>query len=173
MKDLIKKKWFRTWILLTISSSLISFIGSYGYYYVLALLFPLAQLIGLNKIKRTNLNLIWLLHFPFWLYVLSLNLSSNQIIIAIIINSLIGEILLTIIFNKFSRFIWMLSNVIALGLIYGGIQIYSRNDFIQIVVMMISFGISGVISGFGLEYGYLKEKERTTTLKNNKGRSLE
>ena len=161
--DLLEEPWLPTWILLTIASSLLSFIGSWGYFFFLAFLFPLAQVIGLFRIKRTIRNLIWLLHIPFWFYVLGLKLNPSQIWIAIFINSILGEILLTFIFQKFSRFTWTIANGLALGIIYGAMQFYTMNDFVQTVVIIISYGVAAIITGFGLVHGYLMSKERTTT----------
>ena len=158
MKDLFRKKWFRIWVLLIILSPLISFIGSYGYFYVLALLFPLAQLVGINRIHKSKRNLIWLIHFPFWIYTLNLELDRNEIFIFIVVNSILGEILLAIIFQKFGRFIWLILNSIALAIIYGGMIVSGSNDFIQVVIMIISYGISAITLGVGLEYGYLRTK---------------
>jgi hypothetical protein len=157
MKELFRKNWFRTWVLLIILSPLLSFIGSYGYFYVLALFFPLAQFIGINRIQKSKWNLIWLLHFPFWVFVLSLDLSPSEIIISILLNSLLGEILLSILFQKFARFIWFISNSMAFGILYSGLIMSGSNDFAQIVMMIISYGISACIMGLGLEYGYVQK----------------
>ena len=124
----------------------------------MALLFPLAQLVGLNQIEKSKLNLIWLIHFPFWIYVLGLDLNRTDILIAIALNSILGEILLTIIFQKFGRFIWLTLNSLALAIIYGGIIISGSNDFIQIVIMISSYAIAAILLGIGLEYGFLKKK---------------
>jgi hypothetical protein len=158
MKDLLRKKWFRVWLLLIVGSPLVSFIGSYGYFYVLALLFPLAQLVGINQINKSKLNLIWLIHFPFWIYVISLDLDRTEILIAITLNSILGEILLTIIFQNFGRFIWLILNSFALAIIYGGMIISGSNDFVQIAILIVSYAIAAILLGIGLEYGFLKKK---------------
>ena len=158
MKDLLRKKWFKIWCLLIVGSPLVSFIGSYGYFYVLALLFPLAQLVGIYHIEKSKVNLIWLIHFPFWIYVLRHDLDRSDILIAIALNSILGEILLTIIFQKFGRLFWLILNSFALAIIYGGIIITGSNDFIQIVIMISSYAIAAIILGIGLEYGFLKKK---------------
>jgi hypothetical protein len=157
MTKLFKKKWLKTWVFLIICSPIVSFIGSYVYFQVLALLFPLAQLIGINQIRNSKLNLIWLLHFPFWLYVFRLGLEYDEILVYILLNSILGEILLAIIFKKFGRMVWFILNSFALALIYGGIIISGGNDFFQIVIMIVSYASAAIISGVGLEFGYLKD----------------
>ncbi len=158
MKDLVRKRWFKVWFLLILISPLVSFVGSYGYFFVLALLFPLAQLIGINQIERSKVNLVWLIHFPFWVYVINLDLDRTEMLIAIALNSILGEILLTIIFQKFGRFIWLILNSFALAIIYGGIIISGSNDFVQIVILIVSYAIAAILLGIGLEYGFLKKK---------------
>lgn len=123
MKDLVRKRWFKIWFLLIVASPLVSFIGSYGYFFVLALLFPLAQLIGINQIERSKRNLIWLIHFPFWVYILKLDLDKADVIIAIALNSILGEILLTIFFSK----IWSI-DMVNPKLICVGVNLWRDNN---------------------------------------------
>src|SRR5262245_17528700 len=136
MKEMFKREWFRLWFILTVSSSFVSFIGGLGYFFVLALLYPLTQLIAINRAHTSKLNYLWLLHFPFWIFVLRHDYSHREILIAITLNSILGEILLSIIFKRFGRLIWVLTSSLSYGLIYGGIQMYGPNDLVQIIVMI-------------------------------------
>lgn len=163
--DYKNETWYSIWIILIVLSPILSLIGGYGYFYVLALLYPLAQFIALNKKEQKLINWIWLLHFPFWLYIIKLDIDYINLIYIIPLNSFLGEILLSIIFRKFGGFKWFVFNTISYITILFTFYLSGNNDFFQIIIIVLGFGASAFISAIGLQYGFLKNLSNTLSTK--------
>ena len=141
---------------MTILSPLISLLGTYVFAYLLALLYPLAQIQGINKIQKSKLNYLWMLHFPFWFLAIYFIQNKNLIPIVILLNSILGEILFTIIFSKFGRLNWFFFNSIGIFAIYFGVNNLTNNDFYMIIMLIFIFAVSAIFAGIGIDRGYLR-----------------
>jgi hypothetical protein len=160
---IIAKHWIIFWICLNILAPLFSFIGGYGFLYVFALFYPLAQTIAIRKIENVKYPWIWMTHFIYWTLILSFIHEEKLAITSILMSTILGQFLLKIMFGTFGNLNWIIWNTAGIGLLilihlllrYYQIQI--SNDFFEIIIIVGSFTTSSCLSGIGIKQGYIKD----------------
>jgi len=154
------KRWLLLWMALNVLAPISSFIGGYGFVHVFALFYPLFQTLAIRKIKNVKYPWIWMTHFIYWILLLSYIDDYNMALIAILGSSIIGQLLLRIMFDSFGKFNWIIWNTGALGLLIVTthyLRNYSvSNDFYEILIIILLFLSSSFLSGMGLKLGYMK-----------------
>jgi hypothetical protein len=153
-------KWLINWVILSIAAPLVSFIGGYGYLYVLALLYPIAQTYALAKIQHIKMPWIWLVYWVYWMVIVVYSSTIQFTIIGIIASSILGQILLYLMFDTLGKFQWLLYNstgiCIVLLVLYLMRELHISNDFIEITLIIVLSFIIAFLSGLGIKKGYLK-----------------
>lgn len=145
---------------LNVLAPLFCFIGGYGFLYLFALIHPLAQTLAIRKINGVKLPWLWMVHFFYWIFILTGINEIELAITAILCSTILGQILLKLMFGTFGRFNWLLWNSVGLGLLtfttlwLGSYHI--ENDFYEIIILVLLFLTSSFLSGIGLRLGYLK-----------------
>lgn len=154
-----KNKWLLYWIIVSIVAPLVSFIGGYGYLFVLALFYPLAQTIALNKIPHVKMPWLWLIHFVYWIMLIIYSPSYEVTIIGILASSVLGQILLFFMFGTFGKFQWLLFNTAGISLILLTFHLLREvpisNDFIEIIFIIGLSFTCAFLTGLGIKRGYL------------------
>ncbi|MCJ8288549.1 MAG: hypothetical protein HRT58_00840 [Crocinitomicaceae bacterium] len=155
MLKLLFKNWTFIWTLCIVASSLLSFAGGYGYFYVLALFYPLAQVIAMSFKPRSKYYGIWMLHFVYWLFILYLDLELTGNLLAFIASSILGEVLLRFIFKDIIKYRWLLFNSLAMIvlILLGTFLMHYKitNDMIQIALMVLLISVPSIISAQGIK----------------------
>src|SRR5690606_30770089 len=116
-KTIIAKHWIIFWISLNILAPLCSFIGGYGFLYVFALFYPLAQTIAIRKIENVKYLWIWMTHFIYWILILNFIHEEKLAITAILMSTILTRFLLEIMFGSFGNLNWTIWNTAGLGLL--------------------------------------------------------
>jgi len=155
----LKNNWLIKWVVLSISAPLLSFAAGYGYLYALALLYPLAQTIAIEKIPKVRMPWLWMFYSVYWFLLIRFSSSYEFTISGILLSSILGQLLLRIMFGTFGGFKWLLFN--SIGFVSIIIVFYIlrdlniTNDFVEIsLVIGISF-VSAFLSGLGIKLSYI------------------
>lgn len=153
-------KWLILWMTLNILAPICSFIGGYGFVFVFALFHPLAQMLALLKIQHAKYVWLWMLHFIYWIFLLLYIHDYNNVIIAVLASSVLGQLLLRIILGSVGNFNYVFWNTAALGVLIISTYLSSdfriSNDFLQVSLIVLTFAVSSFLSGMGIITGYLK-----------------
>lgn len=111
-KGLTGWPWIVMWVLLSIFGSILSAFGGYGFIFVMIATLPLAQILALAIHKESKGSYSWLLQIMFWVLLPStLELSTEIFVILYLVNSLLSEFLLHIIFKRHRYFIYTYFNM--------------------------------------------------------------
>ena len=153
-------KWLLNWVILSIAAPLVSFIGGYSYLYALGLLYPIAQTYALAKVKHIKMPWLWLIYCVYWLIIVVYSSTIEFAIISIIASSILGQIILYLMFDTFGKLQWLLYNstgiCIVLFVMYLMRELHISNDLIEIILIIILSFIIAFLSGIGIKKGYLK-----------------
>ena len=165
---LFNQNWYLAWISFTLLSFYLSFIGGYGYVILIGLFVGIAQTVALGWINESKNSALWLINPLIWTVITYSYLTSekyDQILWLLPLLLLpLNEILLWIIFRRFSRFIWTGINLIAYGsiyLVFKGINLLDTlelpaNDAIQLILMFVAFAPYSLLSGYAIYLAYIK-----------------
>ena len=151
----IFQNWTSIWTLCIVAASMFSFAGGYGYFYVLALFYPLAQVIAMSFNTSSKYKGMWMLHFVYWLFIIYLELELTGNLIAFVSSSILGEVLLRFIFKDIIKYRWLLFNSLAMIVIIllGTLIINYKitNDAIQVSLVIVLVSLPSIISAQGIK----------------------
>jgi hypothetical protein len=141
-------------------SPLLSFAGGYGYFFLLSILFPLGQYLLLSRKANSKLIILWLLQIVLWFYFFVhedlLHFNENNLAVTCLVSAVYGELVLSLSFKRFGKLLWFLSAALSYYLIRYGWKISGSNDFIQIVVIVLTYSLAATFSALALYFGFLK-----------------
>lgn len=159
-QTITNNKWLLFWMAMNILAPLCSFIGGYGFMYVFALFYPLFQTLAIRKIRNAKYPWIWMIHFFYWILLLSYIDDYKLAVIAILCSSILGQLLLRIMFDSYGKLSWIIWNTGALGLLIITTHYLSNfrvsNDFYEISIIIGLFLSSSFLSGMGIKLGYMR-----------------
>jgi len=154
----MRKNWQIKWIILVCIAPIISFIGGFAYFYVLSFLFPLAQTAAIGLHKNSKWSIIWMLNFFYWLLVLNSNLENTTLVLLLLGNSLLGELLLFLIFKKFSNLKWFVFYSLGYSTFFIAawilIRIESNYELLHIPILFLSVVLYSIVSGYGIKKSF-------------------
>lgn len=147
--------WKTAWIISIISALLFSFSMTYAAPLAFAILYPIAQLIGIVFIPNARYSLIWLLHILYWLGLLYSGATEVGFTIGLLGSSFIGEFMLQLILKDLVKWRWLLFNSFAMLILIGCYMLLSQVDksvnLNPFLVVVIGFSVSAFVSAQGIK----------------------
>jgi hypothetical protein len=178
-KVLLVQEWYIGWVALTLLSFYVAFAGSYGYFILLGALIGIAQAYTLGWLDESKFSGLWLLNPVVWVTVTILIFDNEQYqknlwLLPILLLPL-NEVLLSLIFRRFSRLIWSGFNLIGYGFLYLTFlvahSLFSErvlnNDAFLYLLILIAILPFSFLSGFAVYMAYLRKPVLGTVFKHS------
>lgn len=174
---LFHQVWFIGWTILTLLSFYLSMVGGYGYLMFVGIFVGISQTVVLGWLKESKYAGLWLINSFVWGYITYTYLGDEKFeqflwLLPVLLLPL-NEVILWIVFRRFSKFIWTGLNLLVFGyiyLIYKGAALLipielQYNDAIQVVLMFIALAPYSIVSGYAIYLAYIKLQYTTTSLR--------
>ena len=151
----LSRSWKIGWVALIVSAALISSRMAYMAPIILALSYPVAQMISISFVPNSKYPIIWLLHVLYWIIVLTFEISEKTVFIGMLGSSILGEILIQIIVSQALKWRWLLFNTCAMITIILSYKFVASIDksYFQIspsLYIAAIFGLSALVSVQGI-----------------------